>query len=217
LRNIDPDEEIVKQIEEKMKIFENLNNLKSGNSLNNLNSKEDDEPTEFQTDEISSISNNFNPIQDLKLTIDEVPLKFQDTYYDVEEKMKNYVKDLNNHFYRDTFEVFSLELKELYDKKYNKYIEVNNYYHNNIIEKEYQLENDNNIDDEKKKEIQQIIDSLKEEQKDQVDKITDEYNELIDSKISEFKQTFFKKDIGIHLMEEQLKLEIYTLINEAFY
>ena len=66
-------------------------------------------------------------------------------------------------------------------------------------------------------EIQQIIDSLKEEQKDQIDKITDEYNELIDKKIVEFKQTFFKKDIGINLMEEQLKLEIYTMINEAFY
>ena len=63
----------------------------------------------------------------------------------------------------------------------------------------------------------QIIDSLKEEQKDQIDKITDEYNELIDKKINDFKMTFYKKDFGINLMEEQLKLDIYTMINEAFY
>ena len=212
LRNIDPEEEIVKKIEETMKSLGNLDNI------NNIINKEEETNDGFN-DDISSISNNnnVNPIQDLKLTIDEIPLKFQDTYNEVEEKMKKYVKDLNDHFYKDTFELFSLELKEIYDKKYNKYVEVNNEYHNNIKEKEYQLENDENINEEKKVEIQQIIDSLKEEQKDQIDKITDEYNELIDKKIVEFKQTFFKKDIGINLMEEQLKLEIYTMINEAFY
>ena len=214
IRKIDLDEEIVKSIEEKMK---NLENLDKQNSINKINSKDDEEENENQKDEISSISNNANPIQDLKLTIDDIPLKYQDTYEEVEEKMKKYVKELNDHFYKDTFEVFSLELKELYDKKYNKYIEVNDEYHHNIKEKEYQLENDENINEEKKVEIQQIIDSLKEEQKDQIDKITDEYNELIDKKIAEFKQTFFKKDCGINLMEEQLKLDIYTMINEAFY
>ena len=213
LRNIDPDEEIINIIKKKMKPLNNLDNIK------NIISKEEEETNdEIINDEINSNSNNnLNPKQDLKLTIDDIPLKFQDTYSDVEEKMKNYVKELNDHFYKDTFELFSLELKELYDKKYNKYIEVNNEYHNNIKEKEYQLENDENINEEKKVEIQQIIDSLKEEQKDQIDKITDEYNELIDKKIAEFKQTFFKKDCGINLMEEQLKLDIYTMINEAFY
>ena len=29
--------------------------------------------------------------------------------------------------------------------------------------------------------------------------------------------TFFKKDCEINLMEEQLKLDIYTMINESFY
>ena len=213
LRNIDPDEEIINIIEEKMKPLNNLDNIK------NIISKDEEETNDgLINDEINSTSNNnLNPTQDQKLTIDDIPLKFQDTYSDVEEKMKNYVKELNDHFYKDTFELFSLELKELYDKKYNKYIEVNNEYHNNIKEKEYQLENDENINEEKKVEIQQIIDSLKEEQKDQIDKITDEYNELIDKKIAEFKQTFFKKDCGINLMEEQLKLDIYTMINEAFY
>ena len=214
LRKIDPDKEIVTIIEEKMKILENLDDI---NYLKTINNKEDEEATEVQTDGKSTLSNNYNPLQDLKLSIDEVPLKFQDTYYDVEDKMKNYVDDLNNHFYKDTFEVFSLKLKDLYDKKYNNYVEVNTYYHSNIKEKEYQLENDDTLNDEKKKELQQIIESLKEEQKDQIDKITDEYNKEIDSTISDFKQNFFKKDVGIYLMEEQLKLDIYTLINEAFY
>ena len=140
LRNIDPDEEIVKKVEETMKSLGNLDNI------NNIINKEEETNDGFN-DDISSISNNnnVNPIQDLKLTIDEIPLKFQDTYYEVEEKMKKYVKDLNDHFYKDTFELFSLELKEIYDKKYNKYVEVNNEYHNSIKEKEYQLENDENI------------------------------------------------------------------------
>ena len=148
LRKIDPDKKIVQIIEEKMKILENLDDI----NLKTNNNKEDEEATEVQTDEISALSNNYNPIQDLKLTIDEIPLKFQDTYYDVEDKMKDYVSDLNNHFYKDTFEVFSLKLKYLYDKKYNNYIEVNTYYHSNIKEKEYQLENDNKLNDEKKRE-----------------------------------------------------------------
>ena len=79
------------------------------------------------------------------------------------------------------------------------------------------METDETLNEEKKNEIHQIIDSLKEEQKDQIDKITDEYNQLIDSKIRDFKQTLFKKDCGINLMEEQLRLDIFTLINEAFY
>ena len=214
LRKIDPDKKIVQIIEEKMKVLENLDDI---NNLKTMNNKEDEEATEVQTDEISALSINYNPIQDLKLSIDEIPLKFQDTYYDVEDKMKDYVSDLNNHFYKDTFEVFSLKLKDLYDKKYNNYIEVNTYYHSNIKEKEYQLENDSKLSDEKKRELQLIIESLKEEQKDQIDKITDEYNQIIDTTVSDFKQNFFKKDVGIYLMEEQLKLDIYTLINDAFY
>ena len=216
VRDIDLDDVIVEAVEQKMKRIENLNNTNDAN--NNNNDKGNDEVSEGQTDEISSISNTLaNPIQDLRLTIDDIPLKFQETYTEVEIEMNRYVKDLNNHFYKDTFEIFSLELKELYDKKYQKYIEVNNEYHASITENEYQLENDDTLSEEQKLEIHNIIDCLKEEQKDQIDKITDEYNQMIDSKIRDFKQTFFKKDCGINLMEEQLKLDIYTMINEAYY
>ena len=81
-----------------MKSLGNLDNI------NNIINKEEETNDGFN-DDISSISNNnnVNPIQDLKLTIDEIPLKFQDTYNEVEEKMKKYVKDLNDHFYKDTF------------------------------------------------------------------------------------------------------------------
>ena len=217
VRDIDLDDVIVEAVEKKMKRIEDLNKIKDPNNNNN-NDKGNEEASEGQTDEISSISNTLgNPIQDLRLTLDDIPLKFQETYTEVEIKMNRYVKDLNNHFYKDTFEMFSLELKELYDKKYKKYVEVNNEYHASITENEYQLDNDNNLTEEQKLEIQNIIDSLKEEQKDQIDKITDEYNQMIDSKIRDFKQTFFKKDCGINLMEEQLKLDIYTMINEAYY
>ena len=198
IRKIEPDNDIKEIVEQKMKNHENLNN-------NNVD------------DEINGDEESSEQLQDLKMVVDEIPVKFQETYNEVEKLINKYVKDLNNHFYKDTFEVFSLELKDLYDKKYKKYIEVSNEYHNNIKESEYHLENDENISEEEKLIMPQIIDSLKEEQKDQIDKITDEYNELIDKKINDFKMTFYKKDFGINLMEEQLKLDIYTMINEAFY
>ena len=198
IRKIEPDNEIKEIVEQKMKNLENLNN-------NNVD------------DEINGAEESSEQLQDLKMVVGEIPVKFQETYNEVEKLINKYVKDLNNHFYKDTFEVFSLELKDLYDRKYKKYIEVSNEYHNNIKESEYHLENDENISEEEKLIMPQIIDSLKEEQKDQIDKITDEYNELIDKKINDFKMTFYKKDFGINLMEEQLKLDIYTMINEAFY
>ena len=205
IRNISLDDEIQKIVEEKMKKLENLNSTDKDNKIDDDSS--DDEAS----------NNAENQIKQTKVNIDDIPVKFQETYTEVEIIMDRYVKDLNKHFYKDTFEIFTLELKDLYDKKYNKYIEVNKEYHNSIKEKEYQLDNDENLNEEKKAEIQQIIDSLKEEQKDQIDKITDEYNELIDKKISDYKMTFFKKDCEINLMEEQLKLDIYTMINESFY
>ena len=198
IRKIEPDNEIKEIVEQKMKNLENLNN-------NNVD------------DEINGAEESSEQLQDLKMVVGEIPVKFQETYNEVEKLINKYVKDLKNHFYKDTFEVFSLELKDLYDRKYKKYIEVSNEYHNNIKESEYHLENDENISEEEKLIMPQIIDSLKEEQKDQIDKITDEYNELIDKKINDFKMTFYKKDFGINLMEEQLKLDIYTMINEAFY
>ena len=198
IRKIEPDNEIKEIVEQKMKNLENLNN-------NNVD------------DEINGDEESSEQLQDLKMVVDEIPVKFQETYNEVEKLINKYVKDLNNHFYKDTFEVFSLELKDLYDKKYKKYIEVSNEYHNSIKESEFHLENDENVSEEEKLIMPQIIDSLKEEQKDQIDKITDEYNELIDKKINDFKMNFYKKDCGINLMEEQLKLDIYTMINEAFY
>ena len=78
-----------------MKRIENLNKTNDINNHNN-NDKGNDEVSEGQNDEISSISNTLgNPIQDLRLTIDDIPLKFQETYTEVEIEMNRYVKDLN--------------------------------------------------------------------------------------------------------------------------
>ena len=199
LKDIEPDEDIQKTIEEKMQI---LNNLKSGNELG-----EDSNPQ----------SSSNLPIVTKKEKMEEIPPIFQETMMIVEEKVKEYISSLNNHFYKDTFEDFSLKLKELYDSKYEKYIMINNEYHSSITEKEYSLQNDENLNEEKKIEMQNIIDSLKEEQKDQIDKIVDEYNNNIILLINEFKQNSFKNNTSIQLLEEYLKLDIYTLINDAFY
>ena len=182
-----------------MKILDNINNGEESGEESNLQSS-------------TSLPNITK-----KVNIEEIPPIFQETFMAVESKMKEYIQTLNNHFYKETFEDFSLKLKELYDSKYEKYIMVNNEYHSSITEKEYLLENEENLNEEKKLEIQNIIDSLKEEQKDQIDKIVDEYNNNIILLINEFKQNSFKKNTSIQLLEEQLKLDIYSMINEAFY
>ena len=79
------------------------------------------------------------------------------------------------------------------------------------------LDNYENLNEEKKTEIQQTIDSLNEEQQHQIATIEDEFNRKRVDKISEFKLNSFKKNSGIQLMEEQVKLDIYSLINESFY
>ena len=199
IREIEPDDEIKNVIEEKMKI---LNNLKDENDSGE-DSKDD--------------SSKEVPIVTSKINMEEIPPIFQETLGQVEEKVKEYTETLKNHFYKESFEIFSMKLKELYDSKYKKYIMVNNEYHSNITEKEYLLENEENLSEEKKTEMKSIIDSLKEEQKDQIDKIVDEYNNNIILLINEFKQSSFKKNTSVQLLEEQLKLDIYTLINESFY
>ena len=198
-RKIELDEEIKNIIEEKMKMLDNLKEENDSGEDSNHPSSSD----------LPIITKNNN--------LKELPPIFQETMLAVEEKMKEYIIELNNHFYKEAFEEFSSKLKELYDSKYEKYIMVNNEYHSNITEKEYLLENEDNLNDEKKLEIQNIIDSLKEEQKDQIDKIVDEYNNNIILMINEYKLNSFKRNTSIQLLEEQLKLDIYTMINEAFY
>jgi hypothetical protein len=182
--------------------MEILNNLKEENNSG-------DESTHQSTVSL--------PFVIKKVDIEEIPPVFQETFIAVEEKMKEYIGKLNKHFYNDAFEEYSLKLKELYDAKYKKYIDVNNEYYSSIKEKEFLLENEENLSEEKKAEIQNIIDSLHEEQKDQIDKIIDEYNNNIILSMNEFKQNSFRKNVSLQLLEEQLKLDIYTMINEAYY
>ena len=152
-----------------------------------------------------------------KVDIEDIPPVFQETFISVEEKMKEFIGKLNKHFYNDAFEEYSSKLKELYDAKYKKYIDVNNEYYSSIKEKEFLLENEEDLSEEKKAEIQNIIDSLHEEQKDQIDKLIDECNNNIILSMNEFKQNSFRKNVSLQLLEEQLKLDIYTMINEAYY
>ncbi len=116
--------------------MELLNNLKNRNE-----SGEESNP---------SSSSNL-PIVTKKLNMEDIPPIFQETLKVVEKKMKEFINTLNDHFYKETFEDFSFKLKELYDSKYEKYIMINNEYHSNITEKEYLLENEENLTDEKKR------------------------------------------------------------------
>ena len=233
IRKIQTDEEITKSIDEEIKSLKNIiDNLKARkticnivNPIDNDNENDNEEDEDSQNDEnnintdsnINTNSKNDNKNELMDTNIDKIPAKFQSTYYEVESLMIEYMNDFNTFFYSDIFEQFSSGLKELYESKYQKYIEIRNEYHNQIKENEYLLENDENLNEEKKTEIQQTIDSLNEEQQHQIATVEDEFNRKIIDKISEFKLNSFKSNSGIQLLEEQVKLNIYSIINDSFY
>ena len=229
-RKIEPDEEISKSIEEQIqslkKIISKFNKFKNQLENDKENEEEEEDSQNEESNKNSEYSNsntNLNKVSKndsehglLYSNLDDIPAKFMSTYYQIESFMIEYMNNFNEFFYHDVFEQFSSGLKELYESKYNKYIEIRNEYHNQIKENEYLLENDDNLNEEKKLEIQQTIDSLNEEQQHQIDTIEDEFNRKIIEKISEFKLNSFKNNSGIQLLEEQLKLNIYSLINDSF-
>ena len=229
-RKIEPDEEISKSIEEQIeslkKIIINLNKKKITNENENNENEEDEDSQNDESNknsEYSNSNNNLNKVSKkeeneiMDSNVNKIPAKFMSSYYQVESLMIEYMNNFNEFFYQDIFEQFSSGLKELYELKYKKYIEIRNEYHNQIKENEYSLENDENLNEEKKSEIQQTIDSLNEEQQHQIATIEDEFNRKIMDKISEFKLNSFKNNSGIQLLEERVKLDIYSIINESFY
>ena len=199
IREIELDEDIRNITKEKMQSLESLLDDIDSGSESNFTS----------TASLPSVSKAVN--------IEQMPAVFQPYFTKIEEKIKSYCEGLHTNYYNEIFENFSIKLKELYDEKYKKYIQVNNEYHSSIIENEFKYENEEKIDENEKNHIKNIIESLKEEEKDQIDKILDEYNSNISILIDDFKHNCFKKNIGIQLRQEQLKLDIYTIINEAFY
>ena len=225
-RKIDLDEEISKSIDDQIKSLQNIiTNLSARKTIINFaNNKDNDNEEDEDSQNDDNSNTNLNKINDndekngiIDSNVDKIPAKFKSTYYQVESLMIEYMNDFNLFYYTDIFEQFSSDLKQLYESKYQKYIEIRNEYHNQIKENEYLLENDENLNEEKKLEIQQTIDSLNEEQQHQIATIEDEFNRKIMDKISEFKLNSFKSNSGIQLLEEQLKLNIYSIINDSFY
>jgi hypothetical protein len=215
LEKISPDEEIKKSIESQIESLQNIiSNLNMKMPSQNEIDNEEEEESELSNSNKNLIkvkNNNTNSI------IEKIPAKFQETYSYVEDLIHTYMKEFNLFFYKDIFEQFSSSLLELYEMKYKKYIEIRNEYHDQIKENEYSMENEDNLTEQKKEEYQQTIESLKEEQQHQIDVVEDEFNKKIMDKISEFKLNSFKHNSGIQLLEEKVKLDIYSLINQAFY
>ena len=209
------DEEIKSSIESQITSLQNIiSNLNSKTSSQNDIDNEEEEDSEFSSSNknLAKVKNNNN----ISL-IEKIPVKFQGAYSYVEDLIHTYMKEFNLFFYKDIFEQFSSSLLELYELKYKKYIEIRNEYHDQIKANEYSMENEDNLTEEKKEEYQQTIESLKEEQQHQIDVVEDEFNKKIMDKISEFKLNSFKHNSGIQLLEEKVKLDIYSLINQAFY
>ena len=220
IRNVEIDENITNSINQRMEL---LNKLIDDIEKNRIKDDEDDENIDESEEnnenknEIIEEKKEKNLLSEIHTDVIKVPAKFQSTYYQLESMMQSYMDEFNNYYYKDIFEQFASKLKEIYDQKYTKYIEVSVEYHTQIKKNEHILENTDNLSEEKKEEIHQIIDSLKDEQQNQIAKIEDEFNRLIVAKVNEFKLNSFKNNSGIQLMEEQLKLDIYSLITESFY
>ena len=224
-------------LERENKKNENIKNEKSENKINTNSQKEEEnklyEDKKIEVDEdikkilnekLKSLENliNTNPPEEENIkekipefSLENIPPKFQNSYLTIKDKINKYIEAFNKYFYKDIFESFYFKLKRLVDEKYNKYIEISTTYHSQIKEFEFLLEDE--INEEKQKDIQFTIDSLKEEQQHEIDRIEDYYNGVISDKINEFKVTSCKSNPGLELMEEKLKLDIYTIINEIFY
>ncbi len=209
-KNIEIDEKIMTSVNERMDLLMKLIDDIENNKIAN----EDDEDNLNEKNEIKEESDIF---PDINKNIIEVPLKFQAAYYQIENLINNYMDQFNSFFFKDIFDAFASNLKDIYDNKYKKYTEVRLEYHHQIKENEHILEINPDYSEEKKAEINQIIDSLKDEQQNQIAKIEDEFNRLIVSKVNEFKINSFKNNSGILLIEEKLKLDIYSIINDSFY
>ena len=215
LEKISPDEEIKSSIESQIESLQNIiSNLNMKIPSQNENDNEEEEDSELSNSNKNLIKVKNNNTYSL---IEKIPAKFQETYSFVEDLIHTYMKEFNLFFYKEIFEQFSSSLLELYEMKYKKYIEIRNEYHDQIKENEYTMENEDNLTEQKKEEYQQTIESLKEEQQHQIDVVEDEFNKKIMDKISEFKLNSFKHNSGIQLLEEKVKLDIYSLINQAFY
>ena len=73
----------------------------------------DDLKEEYESGEDSNHPSSSNlPKVSKNINIDDIPPIFQETFLAVEEKMKEYIGTLNNHFYKETFEDFSLKLAD---------------------------------------------------------------------------------------------------------
>ena len=218
IQNVNMDESILKSVNQRMDLLMELIDKVENNNNNLLEEESEDEDEEESDNNQNKINDKEENNYDINISnIKDVPARFQSTYYQVENIMSQYMDQFNNFYYKEIFEHFSSKLKEVYDSKYKNYIETANEYHDQIKKNEHILQNEDNLTEEKKNEIQNIIDSLKEEQQNQIAKIEDEFNRMIVSEVKEFKINSFKNNSGIQLMEEQLKLEIYSLINDAFF
>ena len=191
IREIELDEDIRNITKEKMQSLENLLDDIDSGSESNFTS----------TASLPSVSKAVN--------IDQMPAVFQPYFTKIEEKIKSYCEGLHTNYYNEIFENFSIKLKELYDEKYKKYIQVNNEYHSSIIENEFKYENEEKIDENEKNHIKNIIESLKEEAKDQIDKILDEYNSNISILIDDFKHNCFKKNVRYNDYFYELPLKLH--------
>lgn len=199
VKEIDIDEEIKQITSEKMKKIDRI--------LDELDVIDSEDESNHSTKSLPDVSQ--------KNYIEKLPSNLRKTFLEVEEKLKSYVDQLNNYYYNEIFEKFLLQLKKIYDDKYERYIKVNEDYHSNIKENEFILDNEEALSEDDKMQIKNICECLREEQKDQSDEILYEYNNNIRILINDFKHNFFKANVGVQLLEEKLMLDIFKMINEV--
>jgi len=142
-KSIEIDEKIMTSVNERMDLLMKLIDDIENNKIAN----EDDEDNLNEKNEINEESDIF---PDINKNIIEVPLKFQAAYYQIENLINNYMDQFNSFFFKDIFDAFASNLKDIYDNKYKKYTEVRLEYHHQIKENEHILEINPDYSEEKK-------------------------------------------------------------------
>ena len=127
--------------------------------------------------------------------------------------ISNYIKDFNNYFYDELFIKFLLQISNIIDKKYENFVEVYEYYNNQIKDIENKLF-DLEDKDPQIKEFCALIEILKNELDNEVGKIDSNYNNKINDLVIDFKNNYNKSDAGIKLMEEKFKFNICNKLSE---
>jgi len=191
-------------------------NISSYNTVGNtdkeiiFDDKEDELDNEANTNEEAkpTMNNENNPDQHELLQC--LNQKQKSHFQDIKSSIQNFMKEYSTVYHQNVFHKFKTQSKKIMEEKFKKYSEVSESYFGQIKEVEFILDAEDDL--ERQTPLKLIIESLKEEQQHELELIEDQYEDLYENCYTSYKNQA-KTNSGIQLLEEKLRLEIYSQIN----